>query len=148
MLAREFRWALQLTGANFDIDDAIAAFGAGSDPEVHSLDDRGNRIALLTSPRLDGLDDTREVDQVAKRLLALVNGALFVLDARREPLTSGGIRERNASGGWNHYLVAEGVVHARARAFATIIRNGVPVPSSSVACAEVGGDGASGRHRW
>jgi hypothetical protein len=132
MLAREFRWALQLTGADIDIEDAIAAFGVGSDPEVHRLDDRGNRLTLLTSPRLDGLDDVREVDQVAKRLLALVNGVLFVLDANREPLTSGGFRERNANGRWNHHPVAEGLTigRGRLRGIGVAILNGVAAPAT------------------
>ncbi len=53
MTARQFRWALELTGEGFEIADATALYGENSDPEIQNLDAGERTITLLTSPQLD-----------------------------------------------------------------------------------------------
>ena len=129
----QFRWALQLTGARMDMEDAVTLFGANSDPTIRTMDDgNGNTINLLTSPQLDLFNTAREVDEAAKRLLGIVNGVLFVLEPGRAPLAAAGVRERNANGGWNAYAIA-GTVNLierndRLRAVGMAILGGEPFP--------------------
>lgn len=125
-------WALQLTGAAIDVDEAITLFGAAnSDPKIQAFDDKGTPITLLTSAQLDHLNNAAEVDQVAKRLLGIVNGTLFVRDPGRIPLIAGGVRERSDDRKWNHNLIAAtGLIIARSRAKAVgvAIVDGEPSP--------------------
>jgi hypothetical protein len=131
MPEKQFRWALELTGSRIDIEDAIRLFGAESDPSIITIDDAGTQITVLISPQLDSLDSAREVDEVAKRLLATVNGILFVLEPARDPLKAAGVRERKAEGKWNfHFVPAAGLIIARGRARASgmAIASGAPAP--------------------
>ena len=128
MTARQFRWALELTGEGFEIADATALYGENSDPEIQNLDAGERTITLLTSPQLDTLTSSDEVEQVARRLLGLVNGVLFVMEPSRVPLAPVGVRERKAEGGWIHYGRASAHGRARARAVGVAIVGGVPSP--------------------
>ena len=89
-----FRWALALKGGHIDVADATALCSQ-ADPRIHQVPDReGAPLLVLTSPQLDTLDDPHQAEAVAERLLALVNGILFVRDRARDPLVADGIRER------------------------------------------------------
>ena len=67
----------------------------------------GNTRPILTSPQLDTLVDPHEVEATAKRLLGIVNGALFLVQPVRIPLFPGGVIEQNSSGKFNQYILAE-----------------------------------------
>jgi hypothetical protein len=112
--AQKFRWALQVSAPRLDMDDAIALYGTNSDPTIHSVGSDANPLFLLTSPQLEALAAAREVEDAATKLLAIVNGVLFVLEPERVPLTSGGVQERGADGNWIHHLTAIDLV-ARSR---------------------------------
>jgi hypothetical protein len=112
---REFRWALQVSAPRFDMDDAIAWYGANSDPTIHNVGSDTTPLFLLTSPQLEVLGTASEVEDVAAKLLAIVNGVLFVLEPDRVPLTSAGVQERGADGKWIHHLTATGLVTGRSR---------------------------------
>ena len=130
MTEKQLRWALQLRGPQFDIDDAIALFGESSDLTVRNVGSDAAPLFVLTSPQLDGLGDSLEAEKLATKLLAIVNGILFVLQPDRVPLASTGIQERAANGRWIHHLVAVGlsVGRSRARADSMVLVGGKPSP--------------------
>ena len=107
---KDFKWALQVTGLSLDMEDAVALC-ANADPMMHIVrGSDGKPFAILTSLQLDALGTAREVDEVAQRLLALINGALFVIDPARTPLAAAGTIERCANGKWKHHLMAADLV--------------------------------------
>jgi hypothetical protein len=123
----KFRWALQVSAPRFDMDYAIAWFGSNSDPTIHNVGCDTNPLFLLISPQLEVLGTPSEVEDVAAKLLAIVNGALFVLDPDRVPLTSGGVQERGADGKWIHHLTAVNLTgRSRVRAIGITIAGGQP----------------------
>jgi hypothetical protein len=129
MAEKQFRWALEVTGPPLDIEDATTLFGADSDPSI--ITDAGKQITVLTSSQLDSLTSAREVDEVAKRLLAMVNGILFVLEPGRDPLKAAGVRERREDGTWNIHLVPAAALligRGRLRAVGMAIFGGQPAP--------------------
>jgi len=77
------------------MDDAIAWYGANSDPTIHNIGSDITPLFLLTSPQLEMLGTASEVQDVAAKLLAIVNGVLFLrarprtIDLRRGPGTRG-----------------------------------------------------------
>ena len=103
---QQFRWALQVRASHIDMEDAIARYGANTDPTIRSVGSDSQPLFLLTSPQLDRLDTPREVEKLATKLLAIVNGTLFVLVPDRIPLTSGGVQEQTADGKGIHHLIA------------------------------------------
>jgi hypothetical protein len=113
---RQFRWALQVSAPRFDMDDAIAWYGANSDPTIHNAGSDTIPLFLLTSPQLEVLSSAAEVEDLAAKLLAIVNGVLFVLESDRVPLSSAGVQERRADGKWIHHLTAIGLSTGRSRA--------------------------------
>jgi hypothetical protein len=127
---QQFRWALQLSAPQLDIEDAIAWCGSNSDPTIRSLGSDAIPLFVLTSPQMEVLDNAREVEDVATRLLAIVNGVLFVLEPDRVPLASVGVVERRADGKWNHHVTSVGVMAGRSRASAAgmAIVGGQPSP--------------------
>lgn len=130
--AKEFTWALQVSGQKIDIDDTLALYGENSDPSIHQMNGGdGQLVTVLTSPQFELLSTATEVDEVATRLLKIINGTLFVVDPGRAPLASGGIRKRSPNGGWDYHLVA-GTGHiisrSRARGVGVAIINGEPSP--------------------
>jgi hypothetical protein len=125
---QRFRWALQVSAPRHDMEDAIALFGTHFDLMIQSVGSDTDPLFLLTSPRLEVLDAAREVHDAATKLLAIVNGVLFVLEPDRVPLTSAGVQERKEDGKWIHHLTAiDLVVRSRLRADAVII-SGEPSP--------------------
>lgn len=127
---QQFRWALQVAAPQLDMEDAIAWFGSNSDPTIRSFGSDAQPLFLLTSPQMEVLDAAREVEDVATRLLAIVNGVLFVLESDRVPLTSAGVQERAADGKWINHLGAIGISNGRSRARAggMAIVGGMPSP--------------------
>jgi hypothetical protein len=115
-------WALQVSAPRLDMDDAIALYGTNSDPTIHTFRSDANPLSLMTSPQLEVLGTAREVEDAATKLLAIVNGVLFVLDPERAPLTSGGVQERGADGKWVHHLTAVDLIaRSRVRADGVIV---------------------------
>jgi hypothetical protein len=114
---KEFHWALEVAGTSFDLEDAVAIFGEESDPTVRRIEvgEGEAPITILTSPQMEALSTPDHVLGVANRLLSLVNGALFVRGAEREPLKITGLRSRRAGGNWDQHLVQEETVIARDR---------------------------------
>jgi hypothetical protein len=116
---KQFEWALVIRGSSVDLEDAVRLFGEEqTDPSIHMITPRDGEspITVLTSSQMDDLARHDQVHEVANRLLGLVNGALFVLDAVREPLTGYQLRKREADGKWGHYLFAEAATfHVRDR---------------------------------
>jgi hypothetical protein len=113
-----------------DIEDAITLYGANSDPAMQTMDDgTGRSVTLLTSPQLDLLSSATEVDEVAKRLLGIVNGVLFILEPGRIPLAAAGVLEQRADGKWNHHVIAETFIdRSRLSAVGMTIAGGKPSP--------------------
>lgn len=126
---KPFKWALQLTGPNLDIEDALAWY-AKADPMITLEGINGKPVPVLTSPQLDVLGTAREAQEVAQRLLALVNGVLFVIEPARTPLKAAGICERLTDGEWNFHLMSVGLVTGRSRVMAVgiAIVGGEPSP--------------------
>ena len=104
---RCFRWALVISGSSRDLEDA-GGFFAQADPAIHVITPEGSTpVTVLTSPQMDALDDRRQVHDVAQRLLALVNGALFIADPAREPLKWSELRKRNDDGTCDEHIFVE-----------------------------------------
>lgn len=124
---QQFRWALELTAPRLDMDDALAWFGSCADPTIRNVGNEASPLFALTSPQMEGLTTPQEVEEVARRLLAIVNGVLFALEADRQPLTSDGVMERTSSG-WHKFGTVFMHGRSRARAEAMALVQGEPSP--------------------
>jgi hypothetical protein len=120
-------WAVELLGHEFDLQDASELFASGG-VRVESLDDK----RVLLADDLGSLTNATQVHEAAKRLVDLVNGALFLHDAAREPVRIGAVRE-NRNGKWNHHyvLVAEGLALRSRLGSVVVSLNGVVAPAKT-----------------
>ena len=120
----QFTWAMALEGAKIDVNDAVTLFKGHPVISVdYIVGSDDSSLLVLTSPQLDALKQPHQVQEMADRLLALVNGALFVLEPARQPLRGCGIRRRRPDGKWDeHSVVATGQLMGRSSVKATATR--------------------------
>ena len=109
------------------MDDALACFGSCTDPTIRNVGNEASPCFALTSPQMEGLTTHQEVEEVAKRLLGIVNGVLFALEADHQPLSFDGILERSSTG-WNKHIAAVMHGRSRARAGGMALVHGKPSP--------------------
>jgi hypothetical protein len=127
---QQFSWALELKGDRLDMDDALALFGSSAaDPTIREVGNEGSPLLALTSPQMEALSTDQEVEGVAKRLLGIVNGVLFVSKVDRQPLVPGGVMKRT-SNGWAKFagMVAHGRGGGSAEGMALV--DGKPSPQT------------------
>jgi len=119
----QFTWAMAVEGAKIDVNDAVSLFNDHPDISIrYTTGSDDSPLLVLTSPQLDALEQAHQVQETADRLLALVNGALFVLEPAREPLRGCGIRRRRHNGTWDdHIVIAAAFMMLRSRSSATFI---------------------------
>jgi hypothetical protein len=129
---KDFQWALALNGTRFDLEDAVALFGGDVvDPAVHLVEvEWGPPITILTSPHMDELSAPHQVLGVASRLLALVNGALFVRQAQREALNVRVLYKRRDDGPWDQHGFPSHFIDVDRVGTPVVQANGTP-PSQS-----------------
>jgi hypothetical protein len=121
------QWGLTLRGSDIDLKAAVELFGQGSDPTIEVIGTSdGEPVARLTSARMEALTDPGQVNDVAHGLLSLVNGALFVLDRGRTPLTAVTLC-RWADGERKHFIFAQGIAGPSRTRFGEPV-NTSPVP--------------------
>jgi hypothetical protein len=130
----QFTWAMALEGAKIDVNDAVTLFNDHPDISVRYITGSDDSpLLVLTSPQLDALEQPHQVQETADRLLALVNGALFVLEPAREPLRGCGIRRRRPDGKWDeHIVIATASMMGRSSAtfFAVALVDGKKAPEA------------------
>jgi hypothetical protein len=118
-------WVFEVRGDAGSLEDAATIYQAGADIKLGKFDDGPGRTFFgMRSPQFDSLVTARAVHELGLRLLAIVNGILFIRDPRRRALIPGGVRNKNANGTWNITLIAETAVF-ETRFFApTVTSNG------------------------
>jgi hypothetical protein len=95
------RWAVSLKGENIDVADARALFGQHGNVRVRTIQTfSGQEKTALISDDFENMSDEFQVHQAAERILALVNGILFVGDASRAPIQIDGVHRRAENGHW------------------------------------------------
>lgn len=83
-------WAVELQGEQHDRDATVRMFASGEPRVAHEVDPVIGSVTLLYSKRFDSLTKSTEVMDVARLLVAEMNGAMSVL-SRTEPLRPGRI---------------------------------------------------------
>jgi len=95
------RWAVSLTGEKIDLSDALSLFGERGDVQVCRIMTRfGHEKIVLISNEFEGMSDHSRVQDAAERIVTLINGILFVDDAKRAPLQINGVHKRADDGQW------------------------------------------------
>jgi hypothetical protein len=114
------RIAVALEGQPIDLDDACSFFPEGEgDVQVCHMTIPPNEKYVLLADVLNSLTDESETVREAGRLIDLVNGVLFLEDARRQPIVSQGIHHRQAANGNWGVTIAMSTGTARGRSTAS-----------------------------
>jgi hypothetical protein len=111
-----------LEGHPFDLREVTRCFGNAAPCQLRVgtlTTPTGNTLPALFAAAFDRLIDDGEVHREAERILALINGILFVIDPAREPLKVASIH-RHTSDGWGSGTVpTAGKAEGRSKAVAT-----------------------------
>jgi hypothetical protein len=116
------KWAIELLGEDFDLEDARTLFASGT---VRTETIEGNTTVLVADD-FESLIDSFQVREGAKSLIDLINGVLFLHDAARSPVRIGSVRE-NRDGNWSSHAVleADSLVLRTKIGTPTLVLNGV-----------------------
>ena len=120
MSEQQRQWVLEICGDDYDLDVAASVWADPDHIKVSKFDDQGQKFFGITSSQFSTLSDARQVLEVGARLLGLVNGALFIRDTSRKPLTPARVHEQTPNGMWNRNIVVE-AGHYELRGFAPIL---------------------------
>jgi hypothetical protein len=117
------KWAVELLGEDFDLHDARELFASGA-VRVETL---ASSKTVLIADDFESLTEVLQVREAAKRLIDLINGALFLHDAARNPVRIGSLHE-NRDGKWHQHAIItpEPAVFRTKFYSATVTVNGVP----------------------
>ncbi len=100
-------WVAELHGDDMDLELARNLFGESKDFAVVQIEGAaGKAITVLSSKQFDELPE-RDMRMTSPQICRMVNGLLFILDRKRQPLRIGGMRQRSANDGWNIHMVVE-----------------------------------------
>ena len=107
------RWAVVLQGDEWELDEARYLFGSKSEVRVCKAElPRTKRETVLLAREFENLSDAFQVHISAQRILALVNGILFIDDSARSPLRAHSVYGRADDGRWNDGAMYLGPVNA------------------------------------
>lgn len=124
------RWAVELQGEQFDLDDVRKLLVSGPFRASH-LEINGIKYTALFADELEHLKASGDVAEAARHIVDLVNGVLFLHDTARSPLAIGKVFERTPSG-WQPivHLAANFVCIDRMRAQISVSTGGRPQHTS------------------
>lgn len=129
-------WAVALEGHQFDVEDARVLFGDQREgiqiASINISPDR--RPTVLMADDLDDLNEPAQVLDAAQRIVDHLNGILFIMDSKRQPLSAGAAYRRMPDGNWDRGTTVLGAalfenrsrVHFAAVALSS---DGTPIPS-------------------
>ena len=96
-------WAVALEGHQFDVEDARVLFGDQREgiqiASINISPDR--RPTVLMADDLDDLNEPAQVLDAAQRIVDHLNGILFRMDSKRQPLSAGAAYRRMPDGNWD-----------------------------------------------
>jgi hypothetical protein len=96
------RWAVELRGDSVDLTEAADLLGKDNQVCVRSGVVTGSPdVTLLSAKEFEVLPTAAEVHSAGERILALLNGILYVQEEARKPIAPGGVRERLPNGQWS-----------------------------------------------
>ena len=124
------KYAAALSGHPLDTDALRRWFT--SDPQVVEIQVPKGRTTALLATEFESLASGEQVQADARRLVGLMNGALFASDVDRAPVQVAGVYERTGNGEWGRgaaYAPFHGGGTSRGRFQSTQIGpGGAPVP--------------------
>lgn len=91
-------WAVEVSGAQVDLNDALAVFGNGYRLTISPYDRDGETVFLLRNGNWWHLDSAGEVMADAEQIVRELNGALLLTYGDSKPLKTGGIMRWDANG--------------------------------------------------
>ena len=119
MSEQQRQWVLEICGDDNDLNVAADLWVDPDHIKISKFDDQG--FFGITSSQFSTLSDARQVLEVGIRLLGLVNGALFIRDTSRKPLTPARVYEQTPNGVWNRNIIV-GAGHYEIRGSAPDLR--------------------------
>jgi hypothetical protein len=130
-------WAVALEGNELVLEEACLLFGRDGDVRVCRFPVSGSdtRVVLIAK-KFENLADDGRVYELAKRIVDLVNGILFVEDPSRAPIRLQGVVHRRADNGQWGVNIFVGSIDmnggGRMRAALTVGDGVPPVPQQTV----------------
>jgi hypothetical protein len=98
-------WAVEVTGDDFDIQDAMVVFAPGYRLTIQPFKHEGNTIYLLRNTGWSEQSSPREITADAEQIVRELNGALLIAHGDSKPLSAGRILRWNADGNLMRFLI-------------------------------------------